>query len=318
LKIILQEPRPFWLDDRITAYDCESGYGYPSNHVLTTVPSYFFFFEILYYHFKLDKTVNANLFYWIGISIVGMICASIGFGRMILGVHSWDQVFFALLIGFASYYFYLHIIDYDIKNYHPFLNQISNKFYTARMMVIIISIYLFFLIQMFFIDFRDETIWRLRIIKNCGSLPVYPVYFKNLSESGEYFTLFGMLIGILYDVLFNYKNEFNTTKIPLEYVYENINDNIMVFQHTEISRTGKWNDTSILISITRIIILNISNRFIFYLSLVPYLINQSDNLIAIFLFQVMIPSLFSGIFLFGFGRKFCFYLNLSNLSINNK
>jgi hypothetical protein len=73
LKINLQQPRPFWLSDEISAIECEYGYGYPSNHVLTTVPSLLMFFEIMYYRFDLDKTVNKKIYYWLGMSTISFL-----------------------------------------------------------------------------------------------------------------------------------------------------------------------------------------------------------------------------------------------------
>lgn len=313
LKILLQEPRPFWLDDSVKAYDCEAGYGYPSNHVLTTVPTFLMFFEILYYHFKIDRSVNANIFYWAGIGANILIIICVGFSRMILGVHSLDQVFFGLLMGFAAYYFYLHVMDYDIRNYHPFLQEISNTFYRARMIVIFVGIYLTFLLSIVFAKIYYLPIWTKRILNNCGVLPTLTPFYKCLADSGDYFVLLGIMAGIFYDIQVNYQLKYNTDKLPMQFIYENISDTILS-SNNEYNRTGKWNDTTSLITTARIFFVYLVFTSIFIVSKIIYIYLNRNNLLTYFIFNKMIPCFLGGFFIFGFGKKLCYYLNLTNFS----
>ncbi len=312
LKLNLQEPRPFWLDDKIRAYSCESGFGYPSNHVMTTVPSYFMFFEIMYYNHKLDKSTKANLYYWLGFSFIAVLCVIIGMSRMVLGVHSLDQVFFGLLMGFACYYFYLNVIDYEIKDFRPFLKEITNPVYRAKLFLIVIGAYVVFLINGAMLDIRYESIWTDRIIKECGKLPATTPFYKCIFDSGDYLILYGVLLGIFYDLYYNYNFKYDSNNIPFEYIDENLCDTVFTEKKFD-GRIGKWNDTPTITTIIRtaLLFLCFSLFFITKDIIMPFMATRS--FMELYMIEKFIPNAIGGFLTFGFGKKVCYYLNLTNL-----
>ena len=315
LKMILQEPRPFWLDDGVTAYDCEPGYGYPSNHVLTSVPSFLMFFEILYYHFEVDRTVNAKIFYWVGMSVSTLLCFILGLSRMVLGVHSLDQVFFGLLMGLASYYFYLHVIDYDIRNYHPFLHEMTNPFQKAKIIFTFLSIYIGFLINAMFANIYYDPIWTPRIVRACGKMPNVSPFYKCIADSAEYFCLIGAILGILYDINFNYSIINN--KLTVEYIFDNISDNLISHRDNKENRTGTWNDTQLWIGVLRFFLMFIVVNICFSFSFLLFSYFE-DHILTYFIFSKMLPCFLSGFLIFAFGKKLSVILHLGNTYLGNK
>jgi len=231
---------------------------------------------------------------------------------MVLGVHSLDQVFFGLLMGFASYYFYLHIIDYDIRYFQPFLQEISNPFYKARMIIFLVGIYIAFLINLIFANVNYDPIWTERILKDCGRLPPMTPFYKCLADSGEYIVVFGMLIGIFYDLHFNYKVKYNKNIVPIEYINENISDTVYTRNYLE-NRTGKWNDTSVLVTIMRIIFLYLLIQIIYLIRNLPSILFERHDLLNFFIFQKLLSCGIAGFFLFGFARSVCYHCHLTNL-----
>jgi membrane-associated phospholipid phosphatase len=355
LKIILQEPRPFWLDSNIKAYDCESGYGYPSNHVLTSIPSFLMFFEILYYHFEIDRKSKANFYYYTVVTLGLLFCVAVGFSRMVLGVHSLDQVFFGLLMGFATYYFFLHIIDFDMRNYHPFLQSFSNPFHRAKLILILTSIYLVFLVNVMFTDINYDYKWSELIIQSCGKLPSMSPFYKCIDDSGYYFILFGVTAGIIYDMRNHYRGDSCRTidleskgmtrvstlehpinlyqenepmrqgdvipysqitfdKLHVDYILENISDDILTHPNNLENRTGRWNDTNLLVTVLRVI-------FICVLFNMGYNFTRfskelfEDDLLSVFILMKSLPCFTSGFITFAFGRKLCTMLKLGNQNL---
>jgi hypothetical protein len=115
----------------------------------------------MYYRFLVDKMTNGRLFYWLGISTVFIFCVIIGFSRLILGVHSLDQVIFGLIMGFGIYYFFLDVIDIDLRNPLPYLRIMFNKYYFNKVMLIISTLFFIFILNIIFLEGKESllTIW---------------------------------------------------------------------------------------------------------------------------------------------------------------
>lgn len=307
LKIHLQEPRPFWIDRTVKSFECESGYGYPSDHVLTTVPSILMMYEIMYYRFELDKSVNSKIFYYVGIGTASIVCISVGFSRLVVGVHSLDQVVFGLLLGFLIYFFYLHIIDFDLKDHKSFLSMISNKFQIYKFLFFFFLFYLLYLISMINLEVIYKYEW-LVIIKELCTEGIYNAYYRSLIISGEYFIILGSFLGLLYDFNYNYQ-DFNLYGIPKNYVYLNLSD-----CNNDI-RVGKWNDTNVFKSFLRIIF--ISFEMLALLILCSYLLQLFENPYTDVLMDRMLPSFLCGFIIFGFVKNQSTFLGLSGLNRRN-
>jgi membrane-associated phospholipid phosphatase len=313
LKLIWQQERPYWISDEIIPFECEPGFGYPSNHVLTTVVSFMILFEILFQHFNIESYVNSKIFYWVGISVTFLLCASIGLGRIVQGVHSLDQVIFGLLMGLAIYYFFLHLTVLKINDMNFFLNLISNRYQSAKLLTLMIFIYLIFLVHIYFtpIEYNPEYVGR--VLLKC---PTSTPFAKSVFASGQYFMIPSMILGILYDVKYNYLKKFKTQELPHEYLEENFyNYEIKGTKEKEHPHHIKNEDVNYhfyLKVIARIIILYFMTKVLkFVCSCGIYMFEI--NLITKFLFWQVLYNLSIGLFIFGFGRRFCelFRLNPS-------
>jgi len=313
LKLIWQQGRPYWISDEIIPFECEPGFGYPSNHVLTTVVSFFTLFEILYQHFNIESYVNSKIFYWVGITVTFLLCASIGFGRIVQGVHSLDQAIFGLLMGLSIYYFFLHLTVLKMNNMNYFLNMISNKYHSAKLLTSIIIIYLIFLVHIFFTPTEYNPEYVGRVLLKC---PTSTPFAKSVFASGHYFMVLGMIFGILYDVKYNYLKKFKTQELPHEYLEDNIYKyeikGIIKKEHTQHIINEDFNYHFYLKVIARIIILYFITKVLkFVCSCGIYMFEI--NLITKFLFWQVLYNLSIGLFIFGCGRRFCelFRLNPS-------
>lgn len=301
LKLILQEPRPFWVYDTVSAIECESGYGYPSNHVLSTVPAFFIFFDIIYYRYEVDKRVNGKLFYWVGIVIVGFLCCSIGFSRMVLGVHSVDQVVFGLIMGFACYYFYFYIIDYDLTNFQNFLDIFNKRVGFAKFMSILIGLYILYLLNSTILPIEYKPEWTEGILNRCGKLPFFTPFYKCVMDSGDYLIIIGMNFGILYDVKFNFvkRKDFKS-----EYTVKYLCDNYGQSASEEHARIGSWNRVPVYIGVVRIIIFYI--LFFSILALISSLQPLFEyNMISNYLLSKVFALPLAGFSVFAFKNKIC-------------
>ena len=86
-KLLLHQPRPYWISNDVIALSSETSYGIPSTHASDSVAVGGF----------LARRVNRSWF-WIAMVIILFL---IGLSRLYLGVHFPQDVLFGWLIGFA-------------------------------------------------------------------------------------------------------------------------------------------------------------------------------------------------------------------------
>jgi membrane-associated phospholipid phosphatase len=86
-KLLLHQPRPYWINNDVNALSSETSYGIPSTHASDTVAVGGY----------LARRVNRSWF-WIAMVIILIL---IGLSRLYLGVHFPQDVLFGWLIGFA-------------------------------------------------------------------------------------------------------------------------------------------------------------------------------------------------------------------------
>ena len=106
-KIFFHQARPYWVSDNIHAYSCSTQYGNPSGHSLSglgvTLTVWLDFNEVIITN---SANRNQNETFWahrlvrmffftlaIGFGI------SIGYSRVVLGAHSWNQLALGWQLG---------------------------------------------------------------------------------------------------------------------------------------------------------------------------------------------------------------------------
>jgi membrane-associated phospholipid phosphatase len=90
LKIALEQPRPFWIDDRIRTYATSSGFGLPSGHALLIAVA------AIYLASEKPKCISVRT----ALLVIGTVCAS----RVIVGVHFISDVLFAVALASVIVY----------------------------------------------------------------------------------------------------------------------------------------------------------------------------------------------------------------------
>lgn len=107
MKGVNQDGRPFMESKNVAPiWSCRPSYGDPSGH--TTLAGTVYFGLYLYYMFP-DSSKWAQTFksvkYWIGIALLCVFMGFIMMSRLIMGVHTFDQV----IAGFMVSIWYSHL-----------------------------------------------------------------------------------------------------------------------------------------------------------------------------------------------------------------
>ena len=105
LKLHDHEARPFWVGPDVQAFSCSNGYGNPSGHCTIVTASILAFYLSMYDSARTGQNQQISVCKrnWtlrilngvIGLALIG----TIAYSRMILGVHSLNQVVYGTLLG---------------------------------------------------------------------------------------------------------------------------------------------------------------------------------------------------------------------------
>ena len=127
LKLAYGDPRPFWINTILFKGNCETSYGNPSGHCLI---SFFFLLSLSYHICMLDKVKNNFTYkFFIYLTAIVLSCL-IAFSRLVLGVHSIDQVLFGSALGiwlFAVFAYVFKAYDMPLSYYLRFFKD--NKYF---------------------------------------------------------------------------------------------------------------------------------------------------------------------------------------------
>ena len=133
-KLIYSQGRPFLLDKSVYV-TCESGYGNPSGHSFQFTSNLLAFAQMFIDFFKLNKKYCIIIYI-----ICAILILSINLSRIVLGVHSINQVIFGDTLGFTVYFVICKIIQpHKIEINKLFGAFLNLKFHIINLVAIIIN-----------------------------------------------------------------------------------------------------------------------------------------------------------------------------------
>ena len=120
MKLSYADPRPYWVGQNVLALQCSSSFGNPSGHSETSMAMAMTVW--LDYANVLGVTNSRKI---ITFCLVILFSFSIGYSRLILGVHSLDQIIYGLSLGVWIAFTMQYCVRPDLD---PHIKQlVSNK-----------------------------------------------------------------------------------------------------------------------------------------------------------------------------------------------
>ena len=291
-KIIYRNGRPYWQSD-ILDIVCNSGYGNPSGHSVTSAAYYLTLPHIVtnFDFFKSGKKgiilriIIFCLFYILGILVM--------ISRVILAAHSINQVIYGFTLGLGIYFIMIHILSYHTCPPNDFMKHITSNL----VIIIYMSFHIALIVLLIIIYFTlDDN----QIIKNNAMEKVFNgvrctikkdyLMFKHdgFFQALSLTSIIGAHLGIILLVSLLKK---------LNYV---INEYIAEFNKSSVKR---W--------LIRLPILLISGIFI----ILNFTVSGSNALSIVFLFKSAISFFLTTLGLYFIGVFICIHFNLSNENI---
>lgn len=294
MKLLYHNPRPYWSDSTLFMNSCDGGFGNPSGHSFSSTFTYFGFFQLLAQTNFFSRSIIFQII--LGVLAV-MLVIIIVLSRIILGMHSINQIIYGCSLGISVYYFLFHILfmhEMKTQTYVRLFNDTKNILTFSFIFLIGIIV---LLLSYFMIDFKVIlNSYESILLSTCPEFKEEKLYRK--FENDGFFgglTLF-CLMGTYYgQCLFWYL---------IHRKYGSSKD----------EKINKWveNRRHLLsfCDIIKIILIYIACA----IPMIAYfLINKP--LWLVFIFKVSIPFFLTLFFIFGPGQYFLIYLGLCNSEI---
>ena len=290
-KMFYRNNRPYWESEKII-FACNSGYGNPSGHSMTSSCVYLSLATILTDFKIFQKNKKGIIFkviiYFLFIILMFMIMSS----RIILGAHSLNQVIYGFLLGLGNYFVIFYILSFHKYNNFDFLNFFQKKFNNLIFMIfhlvlVIITIITYFSVKESNIDEITKKIFngvRCKIKKDY-------LMFKNdgLYQSLSISAVIGAHLGILILIML------------IEKKFGHVSEKLII-----------WNRVIFKYWLFRLPILIVSGIGIILYFLIP----GKWNLALVFIFKSIIPFFLATFGLYSFGIYYSIYYGFSYYQVD--
>ena len=293
-KIIYRNSRPYWESDILDVV-CNSGYGNPSGHSVTST-AYYLTLPHIITNFQFFKSGKMNMLLRITIFCLFIIFGSlIMISRVMLAAHAINQVIYGFSLGFGVYLVNIYLLSYHTYSSDEFLEHIINK--CVSIFYILFHIILLIILIVVYIVIEDDKYIEYNSYKNifngirCKIKNKYLMlkhdgFFQALSLT----SLLGAHLGI----------------IVLIFLLKKLNYNINGF-------IIEFNKSSIKNWFIRLPILLLSGIFIILYFCIP----GDISLTLIFIFKSALPFFLTTFGIYFLGMFICIHFKLSNENIEH-
>ena len=226
IKLAYGNGRPYLQDKKEAKdifIDCSSSYGNPSGHSFRSSSTFLSVAQCIIDFFELGYLPSIFIYIFIGIVVL-----SINFSRVLLGVHSFDQVIFGDTLGFTNYFIIFQIIKPHKRDIDQFYNKFLDIKYHVISAIAFVVVLTYTSIGAYIferendpeiIELREKLKEKCTFAKDNGIL-AYDSAYKSFFFMGY----FGMICGItcLTFIVYRY---FNSNYEALNNYYKNSNYN---------------------------------------------------------------------------------------------
>jgi hypothetical protein len=271
---------------------CNTSWGVPSTHAMSTVTVYLTLWKIIFDCSRLRYKKYVKI---IALLMFSLLILFVNFCTFLSALHSIDQILFGTLIGFQIFFFIFYVLNVDLNDGKFLLKIVKFKsiFYLTICLVLLSGV-----LTLYFLPQNDEKfkLYENNIKNNskCSNDQ------QNLSLNNDalmlcciFFCSLGMIFGMKYEYRFIFnKNEMNWR----QYNFDKENgDEDSLLSKLSITKESQWNHTTVFFTCLRFLaILPIQG-----IILIPYwVINIENNLVIVILFKVFLPIFLNLFFMF--------------------
>ncbi len=219
MKLLYGQGRPFLINknEKEIFKACEEGYGNPSGHSFQSTSNFLAVAQMMIDFFNLK--INSSIIIYI---VAAILILLINFSRVILGVHSINQIIFGDTLGFSIYFIFFQIIrpyKIDIDN---FLGKFLNIKYHIINAILFLVIITYILLGAKNLEREYENKQLIKTLKKlCGANENQMLTRDSITKSFYIMSYFGMICGLtIFTIILKTKYNYNFN--AANYYYRNI------------------------------------------------------------------------------------------------
>lgn len=303
MKIWYGNPRPFWKAEELYKDECDGGFGNPSGHSYISMVIYL---SLCHYiiqstiRFKISSIAKIVLYFlfsiWIGLVM---------FSRIVLGVHSINQIIYGGCLGIWQFLVVLIIFKADempLKYYRKLLKE--KKYIIINVSIIIIMIIIAIFSSLIFNRNYNYDELNEELNKHCSHLPPHRRFNKDgLFGSSLIIMLLGIYLGqfTFWNIIDKRYKKNSNGGVALSSEIENPQEK----RKSEVidSLINNWNKNydEICKKFYNIFIILFSLTICFSPILLYLLIPSDINIVLVFIFKLFLPFFVSVYLTFSYG-----------------
>ena len=314
MKIWYGNTRPFWEKESLFRQICDGGFGNPSGHSTSSV----YLYLTLFIYIRETKTLEKKYFFQIILFLMFLtFIILIILSRLILGIHSINQVIYGSVLGLFTTLMVVHILKL-----HQMPIGFYKRLFKEKLLIFCISgiltiLELFSILSSISFNSNfDIKKYEERLSRLCTNLPKYRKFnLDGLFGAFVILALLGMYLGqvIFWYLIDNYyKKSNNNRSEKIEFILNPSDKTNSSFESEEGDENedyrldkliNNWNEnrTFIFCSIYKIFKI----IFILIICCSPLIlfigVSKEANIIIIFIFKFGIPFFSTLFFTFSFG-----------------
>ena len=201
LKMAIHQPRPYWIPEgqvQMLEWTCYTEFGCPSGHSMMGIIIFEYF---LRFFARVHQCVHKYIgFFYILILIMQI---TLMFSRVILGMHSLNQVLFGFMIGtYLTVPYYLFIEGFIMRILIRIFNYPKSGVTNIISFTCIIVILAIEVLLALLPNYSSDTIfWNvIETTSGCGSKKFYQSFqWKCLEDTGLAMASFGFILGLSFN-----------------------------------------------------------------------------------------------------------------------
>lgn len=313
MKIWYGNTRPFWEDNSLFKGICDGGFGNPSGHSISSIYLYMTLFFYIRESKALEKRYVCQLILLLFLLTFAIL---IILSRLILGIHSINQVIYGSVLGLFVTLLIVYIFKLHQMPINFYKRLFKEKILIFCISGILIILELFSIISAVSFNTNFEEGKYGEILSNlCKNLPKYRRFnLDGLFGSFVILALLGMYLGqvIFWYLIDNYyKNrKENNHSEKIDFL---LNSESNSFENEDFEDKNKneiidelvnnWNENRTFIFCTigkglkiLFIMINCCSPLILF-----FAVSRDSNIVLIFIFKFGIPFFFVLFFIFSFG-----------------
>lgn len=204
IKLIYQDPRPFWRNDKLVPCTCATNYGSPSTTGLDI-----YLVCIVVYRGLINKSKSKwwKFMVWCFLLVPQILAWA---SRFMQNLHSLHQLTFGVFCGYIIQYIYFEIVGIDLDSEEQLGRLVNTPWIMFTLAISTLSWFLFNALHYYYIHITEPQFILDNIAKYCSlDIPFYLFDNESYQKTAKAFLFMGSIVGIYLEYSIVFENNYS-------------------------------------------------------------------------------------------------------------